>query len=412
MPRARCPGGKGVLYVVHRSGEGTGNNTIAVWSGGKAHYVLETAGQAVDDVVYSPTGHLLFERAPTNAGVWAVPFSLSDLKATGEPFLVSPGMRAPSVASDGTLVVLPPRRERPVNLVWVDRDGKAVSRLGEPALRERSARDLAGRQARRRLGARRRKVGHLGLRRRTRHAQPPHDRRRRHRSLVDGRRAQHRLLHATTPSGARAASLKRVLADGSGRVEEIGPGGGGVVSRDGHLFYIVVDQQGMQLWYRSLTDEKEKPAPFLPQSFYSIAAAPSPDGRFVAYEAAQGQGDPEIFLRRFPPSEGVWQVSTSGGTSPRWSADGRLFFAKGPEIYEAAVTADPDVRVGTPALVFKRTAPSGGGVPSAFDVAPDGKHFLVYEFAGEAPDDRMTVTLNWFGELRPAELTDRRGGAR
>ena len=65
------------------------------------------------------------------------------------------------------------------------------------------------------------------------------------------------------------------------------------------------------------------------------------------------------------------------------------------------VTADPDVRVGAPALVFKRTESSGGGVPSAFDVAPDGKHFLVYEFAGQAPDDRMTVTLNWFGELRP-----------
>ena len=93
-------------------------------------------------------------------------------------------------------------------------------------------------------------------------------------------------------------------------------------------------------------------------------------------------------------------MSTSGGTLPRWSADGHLFFAKGPEIYETTVTADPDVRVGTPALVFKRTAPSGGGVPSAFDVAPDGKHFLTYEFAGQVPDDRMTVTLNWFAELR------------
>jgi hypothetical protein len=204
--------------------------------------------------------------------------------------------------------------------------------------------------------------------------------------------------------------MKRVLADGSGRVEDIGQGGAGAVSRDGHLFYIVVDQQGLQLWYRSLTSEKEKPAPFLPQSFYSIAPAPSPDGRFVAYAAAQGQDDPEIFLRRFPPSEGVWQVSTGGGTSPHWSADGRLFFAKGPEIYEAAVTADPDVRVGAPALVFKRTAPSGAGVPSAFDVAPDGKHFLLYEFAGEAPDDRMTVTLNWFGELRPGAAAG--GGTR
>ncbi len=42
----------------------------------------------------------------------------------------------------------------------------------------------------------------------------------------------------------------------------------------------------------------------------------------------------------------------------------------------------------------------GSSVPSAFDVAPDGKHFLVYDLAGEAPDDHMTVTLNRFAELR------------
>ena len=183
------------------------------------------------------------------------------------------------------------------------------------------------------------------------------------------------------------------------------------MSRDGHLFYVVYGQQGIQLWYRSLTNEKEKPAPFVSQSFYGITAAPSPDGRFVAYEAVQGQSEPEIILRRFPPSEGAWQVA-SGGTSPRWSADGRLYFAKGPEIYEATVTADPDVTVGAPALVFKRAESSGGGVPSPFDVAPDGKHFLVYEFAGEAPDDRMTVTLNWFGELRAGAGAAAGGGPR
>jgi Tol biopolymer transport system component len=393
------PGGKGVLYVVHRSGEGTGNNTIAVWSGGKAHYVLEAAGQAVDDVVYSPTGHLLFERAPTNAGVWALPFSLSDLKATGEPFLVAPGMRAPTVASDGTLVVLPARRERPVNLVWVDRDGKVVSRLGEPALRDRSASISPDgkRVAASEVSDGKADLWVFDVEGGTRSRLTTEGNAIDPSWMPDGRA----VLYSTYDTLRRSGSvLKRVLADGSGRVEEIGPGGGGVMSRDGHLFYVTFGQQGLELWYRSLTNEKEKPAPFVPQSFYGIVGAPSPDGRFVAYAVEKGQGEPEIILRRFPPSEGAWQV-TSGGTSPRWSADGRLYFAKGPEIYEVTVTADPDVRVGAPALVFKRTESSGGGVPSAFDVAPDGKHFLVYEFAGEAPDDRMTVTLNWFGELRP-----------
>ena len=216
--------------------------------------------------------------------------------------------------------------------------------------------------------------------------------------LVGGETLAERIARGPLPV-EEALAIGRQIADALEAAHEKGVGG--VVSRDGHLFYVVFDQQGQHIWYRSLTDAKEKPAPFLPQSFYSIRPAPSPDGRFVAYEASPGPGNPEIFLRQFPPSEGVWQVSTNGGTSPCWSADGHLYFAKGPEIYEVSVTSAPDVRVSAPTLVFKRTAPAGGGVPSAFDVGPDGKRFLVYELAGEAPDDRMTVTLNWFAEMRP-----------
>ena len=73
------------------------------------------------------------------------------------------------------------------------------------------------------------------------------------------------------------------------------------------------------------------------------------------------------------------------------------------------MTAEPDARRQRPALVFKRTAPSGGGVPSNFDVAPDGKRFLVYELAGEAADDRMTVTLNWFADPPRRGWNDGRG---
>jgi eukaryotic-like serine/threonine-protein kinase len=393
------PDGKGFVFAVHRAGEGTGNDTIAVWSAGKPRYVLEAAGQAVEDPVYSPTGHLLFERSPTNSGVWALPFSLSSLQPTGQPFLVSAGTRNPSVSSDGTLVVLPPRQERPVNLVWTDAEGKVVSRVGEPALRERSAvispdgkRVAVAEAVDDKLDVWIYDVEHGTRTRLTNEGEvgTPN-------WFPDGRS-----VVVDSRSGVRRAGsvLKRVLADGSGRAEEIGPGNGGAVSGDGHLFYGVTDQEGWHLWYRSLTDPKEKPAPFLPQAYYSIQPAPSRDGRFVAYMATTDANNAEIYVRRFPPSEGVWQVSTSGGSSPRWSADGRLFFARGPEIYEVSVTADPDVRVSPPKLVFKRTAPAGGRVPPAFDVAPDGKHFLVYELAGQAPDDRMTVTLNWFAALR------------
>jgi hypothetical protein len=94
----------------------------------------------------------------------------------------------------------------------------------------------------------------------------------------------------------------------------------------------------------------------------------------------------------------VWQVTSTGGTSPRWSRDGRLFFAQGADIFEVQITTTPDVRIGTPTLLFKRTSTAGAAVPSPFDVSPDGKRFLIYEPVGDVNDSKITVALNWFAD--------------
>ncbi len=391
------PDGRSVVYVIHRAAEGAGADTLGIWSGGKARRLFEAKGQSLDNPVYSPSGHVLFERSPTNAGVWALPFSLKRLAATGEAFLVSSGARGPSVGSDGTLVVLPPRRRRPINLAWADRDGKILGRVDEPRLRGLSAISPDGdRIAATEVSDGKRDIWLYDLKRNTRirltndgGAESPV-------WLKDGRS----ILYESR--AASAGSIRRVLADGSGRAEDIVPGAGrpGVSARGDLFFYATRSGDGWRLWYRSLADGKEKPALFLDQAFYSIDAVPSPDGRFVAYEAWSGPGASEIFLRRFPPSEGVWQVSSNGGTSPRWSSDGRLFFAQGADILEVPLTTDPDVRLGAPTRLFRRTSPGGGNVPPAFDVSPDGKRFLIYEPAGDMTDERIVVALDWFAELR------------
>ena len=107
----------------------------------------------------------------------------------------------------------------------------------------------------------------------------------------------------------------------------------------------------------------------------------------------------EIFLRRFPPSEGVWQVSSNGGTSPHWSSDGRLFFAQGADILEVPLTTEPDVRRaprrGSSGARRRRRQRTSG-----FDVSPDGNRFLIYEPSGDMTDERIVVALDWFAELR------------
>ena len=51
----------------------------------------------------------------------------------------------------------------------------------------------------------------------------------------------------------------------------------------------------------------------------------SPDGKWVAY-ASDESGDWEIYVTSFPGAAGKWQVSRGGGTEPRWRGDGKEIF--------------------------------------------------------------------------------------
>ena len=390
------PDGRSFVYVVHRP---QGVDTMALWADGKASVVLQTPGQAFDDPAYSPSGHLLFQRNPTNAGVWAVPFSLKTRAVTGEPFLVAPGMRGPNAAADGSLVVLPPRRATPVAMMWMARDGAVPSRIDEARFRRTNGAvsPEGDRIAVSETTDGKSDIWLYDLRRNTRT-----------RLTNDGTatdpvwtRDGKGVIYNLADARGQGDAARQVAADGSGRTTELGAARSPVPSADGStLFYVLPDNTGWRLWYRSLANRDAKPALFVNQSFYAVRAAPSPDGHFVAYEAESGPAQSDVYLRRFPPTDEAWQVSAGGGTFPRWSPDGHLYYAKGPDIYEVEIATSPEVRIGAPVHVLKRAAAAGGTVPAAFDVAPDGKRFLTYEtVAGTPTDERITVVLNWFSEF-------------
>ena len=64
------------------------------------------------------------------SGIWAVPFSLSSLEVTGEPFLAVPVQASPSISDDGTLVFA--RFEERSQLVWLNRKGRIEGSIGQP----------------------------------------------------------------------------------------------------------------------------------------------------------------------------------------------------------------------------------------------------------------------------------------
>jgi Tol biopolymer transport system component len=78
------------------------------------------------------------------------------------------------------------------------------------------------------------------------------------------------------------------------------------------------------LWALPLTGDR-KPVPILRAPFQESHAQVSPDAKWVAYESNE-TGRMEIYVRPFPSGAGKWQLSTNGGSWPRWRRDSREVF--------------------------------------------------------------------------------------
>jgi hypothetical protein len=126
------PGGRGVLFALHRINAGT--DSLALWtSDGRKIVLLQLPTGLIKHPTYSPSGHIVFERWDVAQGLWAFAFSLATLERTGKPFRIAKAGQQPSIAEDGTLVFNP--NERSVGLrqlTWLDRTGKTLGSVGGP----------------------------------------------------------------------------------------------------------------------------------------------------------------------------------------------------------------------------------------------------------------------------------------
>jgi len=182
-------------------------------------------------------------------------------------------------------------------------------------------------------------------------------------------------------------------------------------SRDGRLLLFSTQdpKTGSDLWALPLAGER-KPFPVVQTSFEDMQGQLSPDGRWLAY-ASNESGRYEIYVQPFPESGGKWQVSTAGGTQPRWQREGHELFYVAPDnrllavqIRPASNARAPDV--GAPVVLFPTRLASGAGItPAGFDsraqyaVAPDGR-FLLNVDATDAVTSPITVVLNWTAGLK------------
>ena len=101
-------------------------------------------------------------------------------------------------------------------------------------------------------------------------------------------------------------------------------------------------------------------------------------------------------------SEARWQVSTDGGTEPKWANDGEgLFFRDGAnEMISVSLTTDP-----TFALGEYRQLGSVNGYRSDFnhrllDVTADDGRLLMIRARGGTEGSSLVIVQNFFEELK------------
>ena len=126
----------------------------------------------------------------------------------------------------------------------------------------------------------------------------------------------------------------------------------------------------------------------------------SPDGRWVAYNSSE-TGRNEVYVERFPTLGDREQISTAGGRQPVWSPDGReLFYRAADAMMVVSIDTEPTLALGTPDVVFQRRY-FDDAVGRRYDLAPDGRRFLMIKEAGDeaAGSIQLHVVLNWHQEL-------------
>jgi dipeptidyl aminopeptidase/acylaminoacyl peptidase len=170
-------------------------------------------------------------------------------------------------------------------------------------------------------------------------------------------------------------------------------------SLDGR-FVVFEERSGETNWDVSVVslDGERKPRPVIRTRFAERLGQLSPDAHFLAYTSNETARE-EVYVVTFPDVSSKWQVSTSGGTKPRWRCDGKELFFVDPTgmLMSVAIAPGPRVEAGVPKPLFDLDAASSDGWNYA--VSADGQRILALRGIDAAPTP-ITVVLNWTALLK------------
>jgi Tol biopolymer transport system component/predicted Ser/Thr protein kinase len=351
-------------------------------------------------------GYLLSSRA---GALIAQAFDAHTLQLSGEPQVIAEGLNSATdagfhVAASATGLLLYGAFGELGQLAWVDRTGKPLARVGEPAdIRmfrlSPDERHIAVQQM---MSA---TAGGSDL------------------WLFDAERGVPSRLTADTghstqplwsPDGRtivfahlRPSELVRKATNGISDTQVVARRPGDVIGTDwsGDGRWLLIRERspdtGYDIWKVPMTPEGKlqegvAPTPYVRTRFNESQAhfSPEPSPRWVVYTSDES-GRPEVYIDAFPEPRGKKRISTGGGGSPWWSADGREVFYVTPENKLMEVTLK--IAAGTLEASSSRelfTLPLRSPAGPTYQPSRDGQRFLVLT-TEEAAAQPLNVIVNW-----------------
>jgi Tol biopolymer transport system component len=354
--------------------------------------------------VYSQSGHLLFLR---DGALLAQPFDAGSRRTTGDPKIVATGFANPGETGQarfaiGANVLAYRTGARPdTELVWLNRSGATVGLVGEPGpLGGLRISPDGGTVAFARMDPRTDRYDIWTI------------------DLATG--IPSRLTNEPTGVGDRVWSPDgRSVAYFSRRKGKTDLYYQTVGARDAELIFESPEEgktpddwfgdsflfhRASQLFVLPMKGER-KPRLLLESPPLVDEAQVTRDGRFVAY-GSNSSGRWEVYVAPMATPDRRRQVSAGGGGQAHWRGDGKeLFYLTSDGALmsvamksEGAAGNPPEF--GAPVRLFQSPNPRPSMTSDEYDVTRDGKKFLFVRPRGPAPQQFVTVSVNWTALLK------------
>jgi Tol biopolymer transport system component len=361
-------------------------------------------GPVESQMSYVEPGYLLFSRSGT---LVAQPFDAKVLKTTGQAIPLAGRVGKSgfdvslfSASREGTLAYRAGTETS--SLVWVDRNGKELERVGESARYRNVALSPDGWRLAVEIVDERSGFSDVWVRDLTRNVSSrltstKDDGQRQPRWSADGTQIVYKVGKDLVVRAAdgQGTETKLVSSDDDKYATDW--------SSDGRFVAYVAQKKdrSWEIWTLPTFGDK-KPFVWLSAPFREYFATYSPDGRYVAY-ASDESGRFEVYVQNFPGPGGKWQVSSGGGTLPEWRGDGKelYYLADSPTVQrqfmKVEVTTGSKFEAGVPTPLFASSPIPG----SLRDIVPaaDGQRFLAIVPLGRDETSPTTIVLNWMADL-------------